>query len=78
MQQTYSGSFFAFLCISIFAHPEEDLRGGEKHAQSLRQSLLLQFEAHRRLQKAWTHADGAARTAGRTERHPTAAILSSA
>lgn len=46
MQQTYSGSFFAFLCISIFAHPEEDLRGGEKHAQSLRQSLLLEFEAH--------------------------------
>lgn len=47
MQQTYSGSFFAFLRISIFAHPEEDLRGGgKKHAQSLRQSVLLEFEAH--------------------------------
>lgn len=44
MQQTYSGSFFLFLSISIFADPKEDLRG--RRNQSVRQCSVMEFEAY--------------------------------
>lgn len=49
MQQTYSGSFFAFLIISIFADPQEDLRGGENSP------VVFRYE----IGGIFTHADRA-------------------
>lgn len=64
MQQTYSGSFFAFLRISIFAHPEEDLReekntlshSGSRYFWSLRHTDMQRpgFMQTEQREDSWT------------------------